>query len=295
MNTSTSTATGERSNQVVAMFETYDQASAARDALVAAGIDRGRIELLDRSARAEDASFHYERNEGGFWSALSGMFMPDEDSHVYAEGLHRGHAMLIVRAAPGEQDHIISLLDTQNPLDVDTQAAQWRQNGWPGTYAGAQSRATQASSTATTGTARTGATEEVIPVYEEQLRIGKREVERGTVRVRSYLVETPVEQQVQLRDERVEIERRAVDRPVTAAELGSDAFRERTIDVTTRREEAVVDKEARIKEEIVVRKEADQHTETVRDTVRHTEVEVEDDRARTTTPANRSTTPSSKR
>jgi uncharacterized protein (TIGR02271 family) len=276
------TATGELANQVVAMFETYDQASAARDALVAAGIERRRIELLDRSARAEDTSFHSDRNEGGIWGALTGMFMPDEDSHVYAEGLHRGHAMLIVRAAPGEQDRIISLLDTQNPLDVDTQAAQWRQSGWSGTYAGAQSRATQASSTATTGTARTGATEEVIPVYEEQLRIGKREVERGTVRVRSYVVETPVEQQVQLRDERVEIERRAVDRPVTAAELGSDAFRERTIDVTTHREEAVVDKEARIKEEIVVRKEADEHTETVRDTVRRTEVEVEDDRASAT-------------
>ena len=68
MSPQTSAATGELSNQVVAMFETYDQASAARDALVAAGIDRGRIELLDRSARAEDASFHYERNEGGLCS-----------------------------------------------------------------------------------------------------------------------------------------------------------------------------------------------------------------------------------
>jgi len=282
MSLQSGTATGELSNQVVAMFETYDQASAARDALVAAGINRGRIELLDRSARAEDSSFHYERNEAGIWGALSGMFMPNDDSHVYAEGLHRGHAMLIVRTVPGEQDHIISLLDTQNPLDVDTQAAQWQQSGWSGTYAGAQSQATQASSAATTETVHTGATEEVIPVYEEQLRIGKREVERGTVRVRSYVVETPIEQQVQLRDERVQVERRAVDRPVTAAELGSDAFRERTIDVTTHREEAVVDKEARIKEEIVVRKEADQHTETVHDTVRRTEVEVEDDRASAT-------------
>ena len=140
MSLQSGTATGGLSNQVVAMFETYDQASAARDALVTAGIDRARIELLDRSAKAEDASFPYERNEAGIWGALSGMSMPNDDSHVYAEGLHRGHAMLIVRAAPGEQDHIISLLDTQNPLDVDTQAAQWRQSGWSGTYAGAQSR-----------------------------------------------------------------------------------------------------------------------------------------------------------
>jgi stress response protein YsnF len=72
---------------------------------------------------------------------------------------------------------------------------------------------------------------------------------------------------------------------------GEASFRDRTIDVTTHREEPVIDKEARIKEEIVVRKEADQHTETVQDTVRHTEVEIEDDRARATRPTNPSRTP----
>jgi stress response protein YsnF len=71
---------------------------------------------------------------------------------------------------------------------------------------------------------------------------------------------------------------------------GEAAFQDRTIDVTAHREEAVIDKEARVKEEVVVRKEADQHTETVRDTVRRTEVEVEDDRGTTTTP----TTPPSR-
>jgi stress response protein YsnF len=67
--------------------------------------------------------------------------------------------------------------------------------------------------------------------------------------------------------------------------MPGQAFRERTVDVTTHREEPVVSKEARVKEEIVVRKEADQRTETVRDTVRRTEVEVEDDRAKAGTPA----------
>jgi stress response protein YsnF len=65
-----------------------------------------------------------------------------------------------------------------------------------------------------------------------------------------------------------------------------EAFQERTIDMTTDREEPVIAKEARVKEEIVVRKEGEQRTETVRDTVRRTEVEVEDDRAKSTaTPA----------
>jgi uncharacterized protein (TIGR02271 family) len=101
------------------------------------------------------------------------------------------------------------------------------------------------------------------------------------VRVRSYVVETPVEEQVALREERVRVERRPADRPVAA---GDDAlFRERTIEATESTEEVVVSKEARVTEEMAVRKTAEERTETVSDTVRRTEVEVEDERGRTGT------------
>ena len=118
--------------------------------------------------------------------------------------------------------------------------------------------------------------EEAIPVIEEQVRVGKREVGRGNVRVRSYVVERPVEEQVNLREERVTVERRPVDRELTS---GAAAFQERTIEATERGEEAVVDKQARVVEEVGLRKDVDTRTETVRDTVRKTEVEVEDERA----------------
>jgi stress response protein YsnF len=98
------------------------------------------------------------------------------------------------------------------------------------------------------------------------------------VRVRSYVREIPVEEQVSLRQERVTVERRPVDRPV---EAGDAVFEERTIEATERGEEAVVDKQAHVTEEIGVRKDVDTRTETVRDTVRKTEVEVEDERATT--------------
>jgi uncharacterized protein (TIGR02271 family) len=91
------------------------------------------------------------------------------------------------------------------------------------------------------------------------------------------VVETPVQEQVMLRKEDVQVERRPVDRPMAA---GDDAFRERTIEATETSEEAVVSKEARVTEEVVVRKTAEERTETVRDTVRRTEVEVEDERGR---------------
>jgi uncharacterized protein (TIGR02271 family) len=126
------------------------------------------------------------------------------------------------------------------------------------------------------GTAAAAQGEEAIPIVEENLRVGKRQVEGGRVKIRSYVVETPVQEQVSLRQEHVQVERRPVDRPVTAADEA--LFRDRSIEASERSEEAVVSKEARVKEELVVNKDARERTETVSDTVRHTEVEVEDDR-----------------
>ncbi|MBP0493183.1 YsnF/AvaK domain-containing protein [Pararoseomonas indoligenes] len=132
-----------------------------------------------------------------------------------------------------------------------------------------------------------GTREERIPVVEEQLRVAKREMNSGRVRVRSYIVETPVNESVTLRDEHVQVERRPVDLPLSAAD---DAFRERTIEAVEHSEEAVVSKEARVKEELVIRKQVEERTQNISDTVRHTEVEVEDDRKAGTTAAGTTTT-----
>lgn len=115
--------------------------------------------------------------------------------------------------------------------------------------------------------------DETIQLAEERLRIGKREAHAGRVRVRSYVVETPVEEQVRLREERVHVERHAVDRAATGNE--AELFRERVIEAEERVEEAVVGKEVRVTGEVVVNREVDERTETVRDTVRRTEVEVD--------------------
>ena len=118
--------------------------------------------------------------------------------------------------------------------------------------------------------------DETIPLYEEQMRIGKRDVSHGRVRLRTYVVETPVSEQITLRQDRVSVERRPVDRPVT--DLTGDVFRERVIEAEERGEEAVIGKDVRVREEVALRTDADQRTETVSDTVRRTEVEVDDQR-----------------
>lgn len=111
----------------------------------------------------------------------------------------------------------------------------------------------------------------VVPVVEEELTVGKRKVEKGGVRVETTVTETPVEEQVHLHEEKVKVQRRPVDRAATSADV---AFKEGTLELTETAEEAVVAKRARVIEEVVITKEGRDHTETVRDTVRRTDVDV---------------------
>jgi uncharacterized protein (TIGR02271 family) len=125
--------------------------------------------------------------------------------------------------------------------------------------------------------------EQHIPIVEEQLVVGKREVNRGGARIRTYVKEVPVHEQVSLREEHVSVERVPTNQTLRAGELqGADAFQDRTVEMTETSEEAVVAKEARVKEELVVRKTAEEHVENIEDTVRRTEVDV-DEGSRTST------------
>ena len=119
-----------------------------------------------------------------------------------------------------------------------------------------------------------GKEEEVIPLAEEELHVGKRTVDRGATTIRRYVVHRPVEEQVTLRDETVSVER---PRPVTPGEAGvpAGAFEERTVEVHQTAEEPVVSKTAHVAEEVVVRRESTERTETVRGDVRREEVEID--------------------
>ena len=259
---------------ITALFDSVADAERAADRLTAVGIDRNTVSIVRQDATAVAPETAERREEGGFFNALADLFMPDEDRYTYAEGIRRGGALLTASVDDALADEAIRILDDAGAVDLDTRASEWRAAGW---------RGYEPAAGAGYGTTTTGATEgeEAIPVMEEQLRVGKRETGRGNVRVRSYVVERPVEEQVRLREESVRVERRPVDRPI---EPGDAAFQERTIEMTETREEAVVDKTARVTEEVVVGKDVKERTETVGDTVRKTEVEVEDEGDRATTP-----------
>lgn len=303
------------SRTITALFDSRSDAEAAKNRLHMANIDANHVHVHDQSSpgfRSEGAySDHQDR---GMWDSIKNAFLPDEDRHAYEEGVRRGGALLTADVEEHQIDDAIRVLEDSNSIDVDDRSQQWRSQGWnygagsgtdtgtgsdlgtggtAGSAAGLGLASGGALGTATGrdtsererssdrgSTSASGSTveEEALPVVEERLQVGKREVDRGGVRVRSYVTETPVHEQLRLRNERVEVERRAVDQPLSAAD--GDAFRERTVEMTARGEEAMVDKEARVVEEVVVRKTADEEVRDIDDTVRRTDVEVDNDVSR---------------
>ncbi|TDH27073.1 DUF2382 domain-containing protein [Segetibacter sp. 3557_3] len=131
---------------------------------------------------------------------------------------------------------------------------------------------------------RTGSGEssQTIPVIQEELQVGKREVETGRVRLRSRIVEDQVQEDVQLREEKVRVVTTPVDRPANSADI-----KEESIELTERSEVPVVEKEARVVEEVSLDKEVTEREKTITDTVRNTEVDIEKTDGEDTTRDNR--------
>jgi len=250
-----------------------------------------------------------DRDEGVLGSIrnfFSDLFGPDDSQEVgtYAEAVRRGGAVVKVEVdEDSEAERARQALQQAGAVDIDERVEEWRASGWsPDTsFAGdrvertgmdtsgterqtmtsglttrdlSDTRTDTRSDTGTQSLRDTGAGEEgVIPIVKEDLAIGKRTMQTGGVRVYSRVVERPVEESVQLRTERAEVHREKVDRPATEADLAN--LQDRTIEVREMTEKPVVQKEARVVEEVSVGKHVENRTETVRDTVRSTEVEVQ--------------------
>jgi len=252
---------------LVAFYQTRQVAEQVRDGLISAGFDRDDVTLYDRSGKDEASLWEDIKNAFGFGD--------DDDQTLYAEAARRG-AVAVGLSFDNDEDEpshqrAIQIMQRYNPIDLKAQAAQWRQQGWKGEQRPATAAPATSRTAATAGSAGQAGT--VVPVTEEQVQIGKRAVESGGVRIHTRVTQKPVEKQVELRKERVDVQRRPVDRPLTDADKA--AFQERTIEVAERSEQPVVNKQARVVEEVVVNKDVQQRTETVRETARRTDVEVE--------------------
>ena len=281
---------------IVAVFDTAEHASAAVRDLEAAGIPSSAISQHAGATQGSTTTAgqtgletaHLQR-EQGFWASLFGAD-PDygHDTTVYDRSLEGGSTVVTVQASGPHLDQAVTVLERHNPIDIDERATSYGlgASGAAGKFAptagatGVQSGT--AATTAQRGVGVASGEPGTLSLSEETLAVGKRAVNRGTTRVRRYVVETPVEESVSLHDEHVSVERR----PVTDGRaVSSDSFGDKVIEVTETAEEAVVSKTARVREEVVVHKDATDRTETVRDTVRREDVEITKDPASATTGA----------
>ena len=242
---------------------------------------------------------------GGLLGSLTGAGISEADAHTYQEGVNSGGTLVTVRVDEGQAAHVEQVMgmstgyagtattgvtgttgtagmmgDTTAARDMDTRAGTGvgtgMGTGMGTTRTGAMDTGagmTDAATRTPTTSMGTGATGDTIKVMKEDMTVGKREHDAGGVRITSHVVETPVQEQVTLHEERVSIERRPVNERVAGT---GDAFADKTIEARATSEEAVVGKEARVVEEIGIKKEVADRTETVRDTVRETKVDVQD-------------------
>jgi uncharacterized protein (TIGR02271 family) len=259
---------------VVGLLNSRQEARTAIEELNNSGFQRDAINIMVNENERQQFMGEgggYSQVEGaetrfGFLSGgtapLTGMGVLEQDAEFYNEGVNRGGYLVTVSCDDDKADEASAILRRCGAVDIDERAQSWRQEGWSG-Y-----REPEALSGAATRER-----EGVIPIVEEEIQVGKRQIQTGGVRVYSRITEIPVEEQISLREEHAKVERRPVDRP--ASELEREAFKERSYEIRETAEEPVISKQARVKEEVVVGTEASERTEVVRDTLRRTDVEVE--------------------
>ena len=295
---------------LIAVFDNRADAQSAMNELLSSGFSQQEVRLNDErgqsgastgsTASTTGAASHDESFLSGIKHFFSDLFGTEDTDNVqkYSTAVGRGsHVLTLIAVSEPEVERAADIVERYGPVDIDEQAAQWSggalAGGAAGMGSGTQQQSASMSQQSTQGSQqgsamqgsqqgsatqgsqqRAGGNEtSAIPVIQEQLQVGKREVQRGGVRVFQRVVETPVNETVSLREEHVSVERRPVDQPVSSADLA--AFEEKSIELRETAEEAVVQKSARVVEEVVVGKEVTQRQQDIADTVRRTEVEVE--------------------
>jgi uncharacterized protein (TIGR02271 family) len=266
---------------LIAVFDNRADAQSAMTELLSVGFDRASVRMNEEESSsagitAGGSTSRTSSDEGvsasikNFFDDLLGDDSSAAHEQKYSSALERGHHALTVTATDEDQvERAAEVIERFNPIDIDEKTAEW----------GTATASTPAPTTGTVESNKAVATPErsagttAIPIVQEQLKVGKREVARGGVRVYSRIVETPVQENIILREEHVHVERRPVDQLLDVN--NTTAFKEQTIELRERGEEAVVQKTARVVEEVVIGKDVTERQETVSDTVRHTEVEVE--------------------
>ncbi|GAB3165670.1 YsnF/AvaK domain-containing protein [Telluribacter humicola] len=275
---------------IVGMFDSSEEARNAENKLVERGFDRSRIDISDRHegydtqhTSTDRDNDHKEDSIGHFFRSLFGDTYDDNADKLTHVARKSGCIVTVHADSREEAERAADILDDAGAIDIDDRAAQYGYAGTTGTTTHREGYTNMEIDPATGTTGRvnndlttgrgTDRDSASMKVVEENLQVGKRTVQTGGVRLRSRIIERPVEEHLRLRKEHVTVNRTPVNRAATDAELGT--FKEGEVSMTERAEVPVVAKEARVVEEVSLNKEVEVRDETIRDTVRKQEVDVE--------------------
>ena len=267
------------SKTIVGLFSSTAQAEQVKKTLVADGYEAQSIRVVAEEsstgggsvATASDSGYTDIGSGGGtgVGEKISGFFRNltggDSDAHDhYASGVNTGGALLTATVDDSKAEAVAATLREYGARDIEgaSQAATSK------TSASTESMPALDNSIAASTTGETA-----IPIIEEELVVGKREIDRGGVRIYSHVVDRPVDADINLREEHINVERRAVNRPATAADFAAGSGS--VFELNAKGEEAVVGKTSHVVEEVLVGKQSSEHTQTIHDSIRKTEVEVE--------------------
>ena len=260
---------------VTAVYPDRQQAEAAKSALADARVDAHNIHVIDKPGEIEAGRFDESRGRYGF---LRDSSLPGDELHTYHDALDRGDVLVQARVEDADVDEAVRILEGSSAFDLSDREQSYTDETRRGTRTAYRRDYADDARLDAAGSGGELSEDGHIDLVEERLRVGKRDVDRGAVKVRSYVVEKPVEEDVMLHEEEVRLNRHPANR-VLSREEAEEAFGRagRTVEVHARGEEAVIDKEAVLKETIDVEKTATDKKKHVIDKIRSTEVDVDDD------------------
>jgi len=261
---------------LVAVYDTPAHADAAVKALKAAGFAESDISVFD-SARLKGgrSTMAAGVKEPGLWNRLFGTDVYQHEANIYGETIDDGGVVISVRVPPSEVSHARAVLDIHLPVDVHDRAVT--SGIAPVAHVEAVEKKLEevplaAMQKVAVSPRLAAAQPDVLRLAEEQLEVGKQMVETGRTRVRRFVTERDVAQDISLHDEHAEVIRKAISDPKYVGEID---WADGTIEVVETAEHALANKTARIVEEVGLKKIGADHVETIRDKLRRQQVEIE--------------------
>ncbi|MFV9669029.1 YsnF/AvaK domain-containing protein [Pantoea sp. KXB25] len=265
--------------KIVTLFDSAQQAEAAKRNLVKAGFSDRDISLISGERLEQEG--HSVRHPS-LWQRLFGHTVDQDQADVYTRAMDKGGVVLTIRTEEEKLARAMTILHSHDSVDVPSRMQSSVENGarapgidptagkqFAGETSDRQAEPRRASLTGDESEA------DILRLAEEQVEVGKRLVSEGSTRVRRYTVTDTVSEDISLHEQHADIFRRSVNEPALAGEVD---WSEKTVEVAETHEQPVINKTTHVKEEVVVRTDGSDRTETINDTVRRQEVDI--DRAR---------------